>query len=178
MGAPFPSGVRPGRICDSQISPSEAMPEWWRGATIFQINTCTIPTATTSNFPRASIGQNPAVMPPPAARAMARADSFPVLWHFAENNPGVGCGCLLGCLAGLGRVLGGVPVGGPAVPAPMRASAIPRHLLETGPRNGAPSTASFATFLGFCGDVGIWFVVQAALLVVALDLSFVIPGPP
>ena len=55
---------------------------------------------------------------------------------------------------------------------------IPRHLLETGPRNGAPSTASFATFLGFCGDVGIWFVVQAALRVVALDLSSVIPGPP
>ena len=69
-------------------------------------------------------------------------------------------------------------MGGPAVPAPMRASAIPRHLLETGPRNGALSTTIFVTFLGFCGDVGFDFVVKAALRVVALDLSFVIPGPP
>ena len=83
----------------------------------------------------------------PVRTCRGTSHSFPVLWHFAENNPGVVCGCLLGCLAGLGRVLGGVPVGGPAVPAPMRASAIPRHLLETGPRNGASSTAIFATCL-------------------------------
>ena len=77
------------------------------------------------------------------------AHSILPAWYFAADNPGEGCVCLLGCLAGLGCVRGGVVVGRPAVPAPCARVPIPRHLLETGPRNGAFSTTIFDTFWGF-----------------------------